>query len=64
MKPERVRESDRSRRVTPDLITFYIKRAHELRAEYYRDMWRAIWALAEQLSAGVDCSEPSLRAKR
>ena len=33
-----------ARRVTPDLITFYIKRAHRLREEYYREMWRAIWA--------------------
>jgi hypothetical protein len=33
------------RRVTPDLIAFYTRRAHQLRAEYYRDMWRAIWAL-------------------
>jgi hypothetical protein len=32
------------RRVTPDLIAFYIKRGHELRAEYYRNMWRAILA--------------------
>lgn len=42
MKPGR-RETS-SRRITPDLIAFYIKRGHELRAEYYRDMWRAIWA--------------------
>jgi hypothetical protein len=34
---------DTPRRITPDLIEFYKKRAHELRAEYYRDMWRAIW---------------------
>jgi hypothetical protein len=32
------------RRVTPVLIDFYIKRAHEMRAEFYRNMWRAIWA--------------------
>jgi hypothetical protein len=34
---------DSPRRVTPDLIAFYARRAHELRAEYYRNMWRAIW---------------------
>jgi hypothetical protein len=32
------------RRVTQDLIAFYVKRAHQLRAEYYRDMWRKVWA--------------------
>jgi hypothetical protein len=41
VKPGR-RETS-SRRVTPDLIAFYIRRAHDLRAEYYRNMWRAIW---------------------
>ena len=38
------RRETSSRRITPDLIAFYIKRGHELRAEYYRNMWRAIWA--------------------
>src|SRR4051812_15061361 len=42
VKPER-RDSS-SRRITPVLIDFYIRRAHEIRAEFYRDMWRAIWA--------------------
>ena len=37
------RRRDTSQHITPDLIGFYKKRAHELRAEYYRDMWRAIW---------------------
>jgi hypothetical protein len=32
------------RRITPDLIAFYIKRGHQLRAEYYRNMWRKVWA--------------------
>ena len=36
---------DTPRRITPDPIEFYEKRAHEVRAEYYRDMWRAICAL-------------------
>jgi hypothetical protein len=39
------RRDTSSRRITPDLIAFYTKRAHELRAEYYRNMWRAIWDL-------------------
>jgi hypothetical protein len=38
------RRETSSRRITPDHIAFYIRRGHELRTEYYRDMWRAIWA--------------------
>jgi hypothetical protein len=41
MKPLR---RDTSRRVTPDLLDFYIKRAHALREEWYRDIGRAIAA--------------------
>jgi len=41
MKPGRRDHS--SRRVTPDLIAFYIRRAHQLRAEYYGAMWRKAW---------------------
>jgi hypothetical protein len=33
---------DTPRRITPDLFEFYKKRAHELRAEHYRNMWRAL----------------------
>ena len=33
---------DTPRRITPDLIEFYKKHAQELRAEYYRNMWRAL----------------------
>jgi hypothetical protein len=33
---------DTSRRVTPELMAFYKMRAHELRAEAYRDMWRGL----------------------
>ena len=46
MKPVR---RDTSRRVTPELIDFRIKRAHQLRIEAYRDMWRAIGALLVRL---------------
>ena len=41
MKPGR---RDTPRRVTPDLLDFYIKRAHGLREEWYRNMWHAIWS--------------------
>ena len=42
MKLER---RDPSRRITPDLLDFYIRRAHALREQWYRDMWRAMWSL-------------------
>jgi len=35
---------DTRRHITPDLIELHKKRAHELRAEYYRGVWRAIGA--------------------
>jgi hypothetical protein len=41
VKPQR-REA--SRRITPDLLDFYIKRAHALREECFRDIGRAIVA--------------------
>ena len=41
MKPER---RDKPRRITPGVIEFYTKRARESWAEYYRNMWRIIWA--------------------
>ena len=46
MKPVR---RDTSRRVTPELIDFHIKRAHQLRIEAYRRLWRAIGALLVRL---------------
>ena len=39
MKPQR---RDPSRRITPDLLDFYIKRAHALREESFRETARAI----------------------
>jgi hypothetical protein len=36
---------DTPRRIKPDLIEFHRKRAHALRAEYFRNMGRAVWAL-------------------
>jgi hypothetical protein len=35
---------DPSRRVTPELLAFHIRRAHALRAEAYRMIVRAFWA--------------------
>ena len=35
---------DQSRRITPELMAFYKKRAHQLRAEAIRNMGRALWA--------------------
>ena len=46
MKPGR---RDISRRVTPELMAFYARRAHDLRAECYREMWRAVWALLKRI---------------
>jgi hypothetical protein len=41
VKPQR---RDTSRRVTPDLLDFYIRRAHALREDCFRDVGRAIAA--------------------
>jgi hypothetical protein len=46
MKPQR---HEPSWRVTPDLLDFHIKRAHALREECFRDMWRATAALLLRL---------------
>jgi hypothetical protein len=40
----KVERRDTSRRITPDLLDFYIRRAHALREQWYRDMWRAMWS--------------------
>ena len=40
---------DQMRRITPELMAFYKKRAHELRAEAIRNMGRALWALVRQV---------------
>jgi hypothetical protein len=36
---------DQPRRVTPELMAFYKRRAHQLRDEACRNTWRAVWAL-------------------
>ena len=46
MKPGR---RDSSRRVTPDVLDFHIKRAHQLRAEFYRGMWLALLVRLKRL---------------
>ncbi len=47
MKPAR---RDAARRVTPELLDFHIKRANQLRAEAWRDMWRAVGVLLVRLT--------------
>ncbi|WP_168193501.1 RSP_7527 family protein [Bradyrhizobium sp. NAS96.2] len=49
MKPQR-RET--GRRVTAELISFYTRRAHALRAEAYRDAVRAVWRSLVRLISG------------
>ncbi len=53
MKPKRRdiegERRDTTRRVTPELLDFHIKRAHQLRVEAWRDLWRAIGALLVRL---------------
>jgi hypothetical protein len=40
---------DAARRVTPDLLDFYIKRAHALREQWYRDMWHGLWTWLKKI---------------
>ena len=47
MKPAR---REPARRITPDLLDFYIKRAHALREECFRDTGRAIAAWLVRLT--------------
>jgi hypothetical protein len=35
---------DQTRRITPELMAFYKRRAHQLRAEAIRNVGRALWA--------------------
>jgi len=32
------------RRITPELMAFYKRRGHELRAEAWLNIWRRLWA--------------------
>jgi hypothetical protein len=40
---------DPPRRVTPELLAFYKKRAHQLRTEAYVNAGRALWAWLKKL---------------
>ena len=46
MKPGRRATSPR---VTPELIDFHVRRAHQLRVEAWRNMWRGLWSLLVRL---------------
>ena len=46
MKPGR---RDTPRRVTPELLDFHIKHAHQLRDDAWRNMWRGLWTLLLRL---------------
>jgi len=37
------------RRVTPELLAFYTRRAHQLRAEAYVNAGRALWAFLKRI---------------
>jgi hypothetical protein len=38
-----------SRRITPERMAFYKKRAHRLREEAWRDMWTGLWAAVKSI---------------
>ena len=40
---------DETRRVTPELVAFYKKRAHRLRDEAWRNLWRRMWASLKKI---------------
>ncbi len=40
---------DQPRRITPELMAYYKKRAHQLRDEAWRDLWRRVWALLKKV---------------
>ena len=46
MKPAR---RDKARRVTPELLAFYTMRAHRLRDEAWRNLWRRVWASLKKI---------------
>ena len=49
MKPQR---RDIQRRVTPELMAFYKRRAKQLRDEAYVDAARALWVLLKKIVRG------------
>jgi len=38
-------EDDNAQRITPELMTYYTRRAHQLRADACRDAWRWLWTV-------------------
>lgn len=46
MKPAR---RDAPRRVTPDVLDLYKRRAKQLRDEAYRRMWRGLWRFLKKI---------------
>jgi hypothetical protein len=50
MKPGR---RDPPRRVTPELIDFHVRRAHQLRIEAWRNTWRGLSGLLVRLTRYV-----------
>jgi hypothetical protein len=42
---------DSSRRVTPERMAFYKKRAHRLREQAWRNMWTGLWAALKRIIA-------------
>ena len=44
---------DISRRVTPELIDFHVRRAHQLRIEAWRNMWRGLSGLLVRLTRHI-----------
>ncbi len=45
----KIERRDTPRRITPEIIDFHVRRAHQLRNEAYRNMGRALWALLIRL---------------
>jgi hypothetical protein len=40
---------DPSRRITPELMAFYKKRAHRLREQAWREMWTQLWVALKRI---------------
>jgi hypothetical protein len=44
-----IRRADLPRRITPQIMAFYKRRAHQLRAEAYVNVGRALWAFLKRI---------------
>jgi hypothetical protein len=47
VKPQR---REPARRITPELLDFHVRRAHAMRQQCFRDVWRAIGAWLVRLT--------------